>query len=156
MTRTIGLLGLLWVVLAAVIMALPGGDWLAYKGVVDHGRRTTARVVALSLSYHNTVECAYEANGRRFDATQQLEPPNPDSSSAHMGESVVVYYDARNPASVVFGAPAPVLENETEFMLTSAVLFPTLVVLRLYFVLRKRRGNDPVGHHERASGSELP
>jgi hypothetical protein len=137
-------LGLLWLVLAVVtfVVFFTWVDWTACKRIADHGRPTFAKVVALHPYGQDAIACAYSVNGRTYEVTDDLWPPNPANEKAFTGESVAVYYDARDPSSAVLGAPGPLLRRDTTAILLTSVCFPTASVVWFYFVIIKRRRNS--------------
>jgi len=128
---------LAWTALAVAFGLLAGSvNVPEFRLLAREGIETRGVVRALEPTNHQQVRYSYQANGITYTGIGGGGYGNPPFEQLSPGDSVIVYYAARNPTTSVLGEPQERLNNEISGITVLVLLFPTVIVLRFASKLR--------------------
>ena len=112
----------------------------AFYRFTRRGVASPATVIELLPNDHAKVRYEYSIGGRAFKGGMQSWPPNPKIEELKVGHEVVIYYDREHPEKSVRGELHAMLENELSAVIAAALVMPTVLIWRLRWWIRRRRG----------------
>jgi Protein of unknown function (DUF3592) len=132
-----------WLVFAGLGLAigLTLTDWLHYRNL-SSGVGTRGQVIAKEPDNHRIVRYSFRVGQQSFEGVGHGGRGNPSFQQLHVGDQVVVFYDAANPNRSVMGNPSSHQNVELGgivFLVLFLPLFPLGLAIILIVVLSKPR-----------------
>jgi hypothetical protein len=124
----------LWIILAILVAAIASGrNFIRYRQLTDGGIAIAGTVTQLEPANHRFVHYSYLVSGRSFSGRGRAGFGNPEFEDLRVGDVVSVSYLPENEDLSCLGDPHELLRRTERFMLSTAVVFPTLVLLAFYW-----------------------
>jgi hypothetical protein len=132
--RAVGLTLLIWAIttFVCVVIGVVALDWQRWNGLAKYGVATSARVVGKEPENHNFIRYSYMVSGSHYSGLGSAGGENPDFDQLHVGDSVKVVYDSRQPEESILGSAQSQASSVTRGVLFLAVLGPLFSMIGMY------------------------
>jgi hypothetical protein len=115
-----------------VLIGVVALDWQKWNGLAKYGITTNGSVVDKEPENHNFIRYSYVANGNNYSGLGSAGGVNQDFDHLHVGDTVKVIYDSRQPEESMLGSAQSQANSITIGVIFLGVLGPIFSIIAMY------------------------
>ena len=121
-------------ILYSAFFIVSGVRYFDYDGLVREGVPTQGQIAELNCSQHNTFTYQFSVNDRVHKGHGNGGNGNPECTALKAGDTILVYYLAKNDSVFTDGSPSERRDNETSSMTIAGVVLPLFMFAAWKFI----------------------
>jgi hypothetical protein len=131
--KTFIIFSFLWLVLALIGAGI-GRLILNPSGLNEYTSPIYGKVTAKEPENHAAVHFNYEVDGKKYDGSGQAGRGNPAFDQLQIGQSIVVFYNPKNPEKAILGYPQLYAQSDYFGVLFVATTFSSVIIVPLILI----------------------